>query len=604
MKFSDRTLSINSISITKCFVIFSLLLLIINSLIYLYFRQKIFSQKNEVTLESQLLRVERALEDDISYSAYLMKYLGDQILKNDHRDLKYIDHLLSSFGLKSITENKTLWNMFSWSNSEMEIVVNSSFGIINPINIKSRDYIKNTVSDPGIIHLGKPSYGKVSGEWIIPTGMGVVDKKGQYLGAIVFGFKADVLTNNLKRALTDDQTSFVIYDYNMTQILTSDNYVSSVKFEELIKDALESKRSFGKLGEFSLLFSSQDYGYFKKIPQYNYIIVTKNDYLFSKQEVWSHVYPYIIEVSSILTIMAIMLYILKLMVISPIVKLAQVARLVAQDRDDEVVMVQSRIKEINDLIDQVSLIEKYKINLLQAKKSQERFFANMSHELRTPLNGILNFSMMIKNEMFGPVEPDYKEMAADINSSGAHLLNLVNDILDFSKMDIGKMKLNEEQFSVLEELRGALKIAFSEHYGDEDSKIKIISEIKVNENLEICADRRMFKQILLNLLSNAGKFVEKGSITVKLFRDETQDLVIEIIDTGIGIKEEDLKKLVVEFGQVGDGYYRGKKQGSGLGLFLVKKMTELHQGKFEISSVYNKGTTVRLVFPKDRIITN
>ncbi len=586
-------------------MIFSVLLLVINSSVYFYFRQKIYSQKTSVNLEAQLLRVERVLEDDISYSAYLMKYLGDQIKSHNYHDLKFISDLLSSFGLKSISENKTLWNMFSWSNSNMEVVVNSTFGIISPINIKSREYIGATVSDPGVIHLGKPSYGKVSGEWIIPTGMGFVDKTGKYLGAVVFGFKIDVLKKNLKSAIIDDQTSFVIYDYDMDQIVTSDNYVSNVQFEKLIEKALKSGKNSGELGEFSIFSASDDYGYFKKIDKYRYIIITKNDHLFSKQEVWSHVYPFMIEVFSIVIIMIFMLYLLKLLIISPIVKLSHASRLVAQDRDDEVVMVKSKISEINDLIDQISLIEKYKINLLQAKKSQERFFANMSHELRTPLNGILNFSTMMKDEMFGPISEDYKEMATDINSSGAHLLNLVNDILDFSKMDIGKMKLHEETFSINEEVKDAFRIVFSDFdHHDEKSAVKVFFDFKIKNDLKIYGDRRMFKQMLLNLLSNSSKFVEKGSITLKVFFDEAQDLVIEIIDTGIGIKEEDLKKLVVEFGQVGDGYYRGKKQGSGLGLFLVKKMVELHQGKFGITSVYNQGTTVRLIFPKYRIITN
>ena len=125
---------------------------------------------------------------------------------------------------------------------------------------------------------------------------------------------------------------------------------------------------------------------------------------------------------------------------------------------------------------------------------------------------------------------------------------------------------------------------------------------KIAEGLsKFRGDRRMFKQILLNLLSNASKFVEKGSINLQIFSDQ-QGLVIKVEDTGVGIKEEDLAKLAVEFGQVGDGYFRGKKQGSGLGLFLVKKMAELHQGKFEISSVYGEGTVVKLTFPHSRII--
>ncbi len=554
-----------------------------------------------MTLENQSSRIEKSLVDNIEYSSYLMKYLGDQI-KNNPNDLKSIDHLLSSFGLKSSTDNETPWNMFSWVNTNMDVVVNSSLGIIKPISVNNRDYAPLTVLEPGVIHLGKASFGRVSGEWIIPAGMGFVDRDEKYVGAIVFGFQINKLAERLWHSTTEPNISFAVFDYQMDQVLNSDNFSTSAQFNQVIEEAILNPQHHGQLINFSFFGKNENYGYFQKLDKYPFIVITKIDATFSKRETLSLLYPYLFEMLTILTVLIIILYVLKVVIISPIEKLSQVSRLVAQDREDEVVMPGSNVSEIRELTEQVKLIERYKLKLLQAKKSQERFFANMSHELRTPLNGILNFSLMMKKEMFGPLDAEYLEMANDIHSSGAHLLNLVNDILDFSKMDIGKMSLHEEEFDMNDEVVGALKIVLSdnERYG-ENSKIKVVSEVEV-KNYSFYGDRRMFKQILLNLLSNASKFVEKGSISLRLFINKEDDLELEIKDTGIGIKEEDLKKLAVEFGQVGDGYYRGKKQGSGLGLFLVKKMAELHQGSFEIISVHGNGTTVRVIFPGKRLI--
>lgn len=604
MKLPRLTFHISNISIARYFLFFSVSIFVLTFILYFHFSQQIRSQKDFVTLENQSVRLERALEDNIEYSSYLMKYLCNQIKFRDVRNLGYINKLLSSFGLKSVSENNTMWNMFSWVDSDMNLVVNSSFGIVDPISIKDRDYAPLLVSQPNIIHLGKTSYGKVSKELIIPAGMGVTDKNGKYLGAVVFGFRIKNIVNTLEQALTGENIVFAVYDYKLNKVLSSDKFVADEKTVKILGNLINSEESSGLIDfDTSFFHSQQDKGFYQKLEEYSYILVVKHDDNFVSKEAWSRIFPYIFETFTIASILVMSLYLLKVIIIIPIQQLSQASKLVAQDRDDEVVMPNSSIAEIKDLITQISLIERYKISLLQAKKSQERFFANMSHELRTPLNGILNFSMMMQKEMFGPLDAEYKEMASDIHASGVHLLNLVNDILDFSKMDIGKMKLSEEKFSVVEEAKASLKIVLSEFEGHEkNNEIKILSEIKIGD-LEFFGDRRMFKQILLNLISNAAKFTERGHIILRLFIDDQKSLVLEVEDTGIGIKEEDMNKLAVEFGQVGDGYSRGRKQGTGLGLFLVKKMAELHGGSFEINSVYQKGTTVKVTFPSHRLIT-
>ncbi len=320
----------------------------------------------------------------------------------------------------------------------------------------------------------------------------------------------------------------------------------------------------------------------------------------------SKLYSHLFEVLTLLVSLGIVFYLLRKFIILPIVELSHAFGLIAHDREEDINIPTTRILEIANLSHQIEVIKKYKTSLIEAKKSQERFFANMSHELRTPLNGILNFSFMMQKKMFGEINEEYVEMSTDIHTSGMHLLNLVNDILDFSKMDLQKVQLNESEFNLILEIKEAVKITSSDNAAMDYGATRVLYEIVpniTNGNLQFYGDRRMIKQILLNLLSNAVKFTDRGKVTLKLFMNDENDLAIEVQDSGIGIRKEDLTKLAQEFTQVGDAYSRREKQGSGLGLFLTKKMIELHQGKFEIDSVYGEGTTVSVTLPQNRLRT-
>ena len=599
LKHLNSFLHPTQISVTKCFIIFVLVVTLFTATIYFYISKKIYEDSAIADLQYQSLRIEKSLIESFDYSSYLMGYLGDQIKKHDITNLQYIAKLLASFHLNTDSENKIPWNIFSWVNNDRQMVVNSNGGIIKPIDLSDRDYIKASFKQPGKMHLGNPVYGRASRELVVPAGMGIADKNNKYFGVLIFGFKIEKFSDRLWRSMTNDDIAFAIFDYDGEQVITSDGFDYDEKTQKLIDQAIASPAKIGRLTRFTFFGSNDHYGSYKKNDDYSYIIITKYKNSFVIKSFWTKIYVYFFEIFALFFILGLIFYILRLSVLRPIIQLSRASELIALDRDSEVVMPKTRISELMELIEQLQSVEEHKLELIRVKESQERFFANMSHELRTPLNGILNFSSMMEKEMLGEISEDYKEMAVDIKSSGTHLLNLVNDILDFSKMDVGKVKLREERFAILEEVNGAIKIVTSDIESHTDNGVEIIYHIDEGIS-QFYGDRRMFKQILLNLLSNAAKFTYEGEISLNIYANEENDFVLEVKDSGIGIKQEDIAKLVVEFGQVGDGYSRGKKQGSGLGLFLIKKMTELHQGKFEISSIYGKGTSVRVIFPRVR----
>jgi len=234
-----------------------------------------------------------------------------------------------------------------------------------------------------------------------------------------------------------------------------------------------------------------------------------------------------------------------------------------------------------------------------ANRAKSEFLANMSHELRTPLNAIIGFSEIIKDEMFGPVgRPDYVEYSKDIHASGTHLLELINDILDVSKIEAGKKEINESLFDFGNVGAAALRLVKPRADG---GKLTLISDIPPNLP-QIWGEELAIKQSVLNMLSNAVKFTpEGGSVTLSARIESDGRLKVTVADTGIGIKEEDIPKVLVPFGQVDSALAR-RYAGTGLGLTLVISLVELHGGEFKLESVFGKGTQAIFYLPAERVV--
>ena len=562
-----------------------------------------YLDNKELEMEAAISKLDVSLSGTMIYTESVVNYISKTINESGG-GTNNIRTILKSFNRENYSNSDSIKealsiSMFSWSSDKKLITISGGDGILEkPIDISYRKYLQEAIDNPGNIYLGSSTIGAVSGQEIIPAGVGVsaVKKNGEkYQGIILFGFIKKGFEAKFKSIVNSSDMKYAILNDNNEVIIESSKGIFAKSKQGL---------QYSSFSPLSFLEHKEDYFISRPLSKYPYrIVVGYNNSVIIKGLLVAGI-PYFISLIIMLMIFFAAWHVLRIKIIRPIMQLARASKLVAQDLDHKVILPKTKMAEIAELVKQVKAIEQYKLNLIQAKKSQDRFFANMSHELRTPLNGILNFSTMMEKEMLGEISEDYKEMAVDIRSSGAHLLNLVNDILDFSKMDIGKVALKEEEFEIFCEIEGAIRIVASDLEANrtpERAGIDITHNIR-NGVSKLLGDRRMFKQILLNLLSNASKFTYAGEISLNVFINAKNDFVLEVKDSGIGIKQDDLAKLVVEFGQVGDGYSRGQKQGSGLGLFLVKKMAELHGGVFEITSAYGQGTVARVIFPQNRII--
>ncbi len=231
---------------------------------------------------------------------------------------------------------------------------------------------------------------------------------------------------------------------------------------------------------------------------------------------------------------------------------------------------------------------------MRADRAKSEFLAAMSHELRTPLNAILGFSEIIERAALGPVgSPKYSEYAADIHSSGSHLLEIINDILDLSKIEAGQMELRPSTFDLRDALTDCSRLISAKGTGD-SGRISV----DVSDDVQsLHADLRMFRQIVINVLSNADKYTPNGgTISVVARGGNGGETTIEVTDTGTGIHADDLKRVMEPFAQARRDAMLSH-EGTGLGLSLAKRLVEVHGGTLAIESEVGVGTTVRLMFP-------
>ena len=240
-------------------------------------------------------------------------------------------------------------------------------------------------------------------------------------------------------------------------------------------------------------------------------------------------------------------------------------------------------------------LEQEKLLSDAANRAKSEFLSTISHELRTPLTGILGFSSVLQEEIFGGLNNKQKQYVECIHSCGKHLLDLINDLLDFTKIEAGKEELNLETIVVLEMAQACLSI-FEERCREQGVKLFMA----IAPDVTTCvADRRRLKQILVNLLSNAVKFTDAGSITLKI---EKTDSVIQfsVIDTGIGIAPADQEDIFQPFHQVDSGLNR-KYEGTGLGLALSRKLAQLHKGDITLNSEQGCGSCFTLYLPSEGV---
>ncbi|WP_197493324.1 PAS domain S-box protein [Woeseia oceani] len=262
---------------------------------------------------------------------------------------------------------------------------------------------------------------------------------------------------------------------------------------------------------------------------------------------------------------------------------------------EEGVLVSSAIRDISDRKQVEDALHEKNLELARANKAKDSFLAAMSHELRTPLNAVIGFTGTLLMRLPGPLTTDQEKQLKTVQSSARHLLALINDLLDVAKIGAGKVELSPESLvcqTVIADVVNALRPEAAR------KGLQLRTDLP-NEDTPIHADRRALQQIVLNLIVNALKFTDEGSVNVVLqpVRNELGKFVeICVEDTGVGMREEDQSKLFEPFAQL-DILRASSREGSGLGLHLSQNLARLMGGNITFSSELGKGSTFTLVMP-------
>ena len=240
--------------------------------------------------------------------------------------------------------------------------------------------------------------------------------------------------------------------------------------------------------------------------------------------------------------------------------------------------------------------------VIQADAAKSHFLASTSHELRTPLNAIIGFSEIIKDQTYGRCSvPRYVEYADDIHRSGLHLLKLINEILDLSKIEDGGGHIDLDEHLDVRQVTADCVRTLS--LLAKKAGLRLIGEYQ-GQPIWIAGNADLIRQVLTNLISNAIKFTPPGGrVTISSEIGILGEIIVRVVDTGIGMTSEQLEVALKPFGQI-DSKLSREHRGTGLGLPLAKAMVEVHGGRLILESKEKGGTTVSIILPAERILND
>ena len=251
------------------------------------------------------------------------------------------------------------------------------------------------------------------------------------------------------------------------------------------------------------------------------------------------------------------------------------------------------ISKNRELEKQQEQIKLQNIRLQESYNLKSEFLATMSHELRTPMNAIMGFSQLLLRQYPDPLSAQQENLVRRIFNNSNNLLDMINEMLDFSKIEAGKLELNPQRF----DLSYSIKLTVEELRSlTMPKKLDLTVEIDLEDSF-VVQDSSFIKRVLVNLIGNAIKFTELGQIKVKAWEENPHQIAISVIDTGIGIAPEDLKKIFQAFRQ-GDQSFSRHHSGTGLGLAISDSLVKMMGGKIQVQSVLERGTTFTIQIPR------
>lgn len=532
-----------------------------------FFSYLVEVEKNKIQdeLKIEATKVERILAYNFNHTAEVLGNINAQI-KKDPYNKKYINEIIKKYKINANQNDEFSWTVFSWANSDHQIIVDSIYDIMKePFDLSIRDYVHYAKAEPGKFFIGQPGIGSTSKKWMIPGGIGLLDKNEKFAGTVTIGFEISVLAKIVQDSMQSKTVKIIIFDTKNETPILSVNFNSIESFnndgaskisnldqmQQMLKHLKES--DLEKISNIDV-FLHQGY-LVEKVENYPLAIVLEYDKHAIADEMWLVVYSRLCEIIFIIIIGAILLWMIDK------IKGEKVSAYMARRKIDKI----NRIT--NELFSSLTnLIKNQILQINNVTKQLKSSFKESDLEMKQELY-LKELKELSQNSL------EVLDDLIDINWAGNKnfLVDMQNKI---NINDIIKRIININNPTALKK-----KITIEFDYQ------KVAPMINL--------DPKGMKQIFMNLISNSVKHSLSNSV-IKIKAEKNHDqLVVSIKDTGYGIKPETVKKIL---NQKTD--YRDFQSSTdfGVGLSLVKRLVELQNGKMEIISKANKGTEIILFF--------
>ena len=539
---------------------------------------RIYSNKKEQILkdmkvESELL--ETVLTDHLTYSRYFINIISRNIL-NDYKNINHINRILKDHFMSQDFSKMFGWRKYSWVNKDFYEVANSRLGINQEPQYV--EYMKKIIEKKKVNNLSWSKHVvfhtkiddiKGSSLKIIDNLSNPVTKK--YIGSVVLSYDVGTMIRSLNMHKKNKSTHFIILDQNMKVVAQSSNIISNVinDKEELdprlnkIIIALQSSKD--KLANRSYLDMINGLNYFvSPLENFPFTIIINIDNNVIKQDIIDNLTKKFIEVCVFAIVCLFM-----------------------------VISIYKRETRLREKAEKATAVAN------SITKAKSDFLAFTAHEIRSPLGFIQTGSEIMKKELWGKLSPKYKKYAEGIHKNSNLILDFINDILDENQIIEGKFKTINALTDIPKIIDESIKLSNSKF---NKRKVKIEQEVEENLPLLICDERRIL-QVFINLISNAVKYSKDNTTITISAKIIDRKMEIKIMDQGIGMKEEDIPIALSAYGTLQGIDYQST--GSyGLGLAIVKMLLDAHDAILSVSSVEKKGTTVKIIFPKYKLVYN
>ncbi len=596
-------------SLSRDFVLLSLVIVVFLaavSVLVAYRTYEDHAQNVIGHMESESLRIDRALIVEIENSSYLLESLARQISQIGPDNLNGIARLLRSFNDQAHRDD-----VFSWIDANQQVVVSSNRGILGkPIDVSDRDYIKKALTEPWKIQIGRPIQGRVSERWVLPICLGLTDYRGNHVGAILSSVDLVGLTDELRKVIREIGIDFSIYSTTLnplTETNDKDIFTPRETIEESLKKIDFKKKPTGALTRADLFHPDELFTFYEVSTEYPYVIVVSHDPERSKSVVHTSLRGKLMQVFWIALLLVAILWIIRSKIIKPVLNLCEIVADIARGKryrplekhgPVEIEVLSQQIKKIdeyleerrrkeNELVMKNRYLTRIKETGQRMAKARLEFLKSLSVELNQPLQTIEEAVQAVRDQHFGPLpNRRYIDQASLIYQKTRQLHQMINDLAAISEAEYGTLMLHEQPIDLSFAIHRAIR-----HFTDLPAHKHMDIKLRLDEQLpKLLMDEEKLNQILLHTLANAtARSAPGSSIIVETLLDKNQEGLEEfVVMMKFNLRQSDPMETPD---------LQSSARSDGISLALTRMLLSLHQGRIETSVSHNHVCRIYLRFP-------